>query len=168
MVVTFSSHGIIKGRHLVLSLDIKMAQISSKIVIFSWLNQNFTKTQRIFLFVSWNSAPSLLLLHQFSDIPWPINLPVSIVQPIHWKFLFLFEYSNFIFKGTQNVNSMQSLKILKMKLKLCQPTVCNKCKKIVYENYSRKHVKRCMRVLELEDCCDLTKYYNDSFFGWKY
>ena len=81
------------------------------------------------------------------------------------KLQFSFKYSNFQFKGTENVNSLQSLRMLKIKLKLCQPTVCNKCKKIVYENYSRKHVKRCKRVLELEDCCDLTKYYNDSFFG---
>ena len=60
---------------------------------------------------------------------------------------------------------MKSLKMLKMKLKLCQPAVCNKCKKNVYENNSRKHVKRCKRVLDLEDCCEQTRYYSDSFFG---
>ena len=42
---TFSPHGIIKGRHLVKSLNIRMAQISMKIVIFSRLVQyNYNQT----------------------------------------------------------------------------------------------------------------------------
>ena len=58
-----------------------------------------------------------------------------------------------------------SLRKLKMKLNLCQPTVCNKCGKIVYENFPRNQVKRCRRVLELEDCCDQVKGYDMSWFG---
>ena len=71
-----------------------------------------------------------------------------------WQiFLFLF------------LGEFRSLRMLKMKLKLCQPTVCNKCRKIVAENASRKHVKRCKRVLDLEDCCSQTRSYGGSLFG---
>ena len=66
-----------------------------------------------------------------------------------------------------NISDLQqkSLRILKMKLKLCNSIVCNKCRKIVYENASQNHVQRCKRVLDFEDCCDQTKSYSDSFFG---
>ena len=58
----------------------------------------------------------------------------------------------------------KSLRLYQMKLKFCQPTVCNKCRKIVYERYPRKHVNRCNRVLELEDCCEQTKAYGHCLF----
>ena len=63
------------------------------------------------------------------------------------------------------LGEFRSLRMLKMKLKLCQPTVCNKCRKIVAENASRKHVKQCKRVLDLEDCCNQTRSYSGSLFG---
>ena len=74
------------------------------------------------------------------------------------------EYSNLYSEGYENVKTMRDLRIFKMKLKLCQSITCNKCRKTVYENYPRKQVKRCKRVLGLEDCCDATKYYSDGFF----
>ena len=64
------------------------------------------------------------------------------------------------------MKTLRDLRNFKMKLKLCQSITCNKCRKTVYENYPRKQVKRCKRVLELEDCCDATKYYSDGFFDW--
>ena len=102
--VTFLPHGIIKGRHLVKSLDIRMAQISMKSVIFPWLVPSTTRI--INLFISWNSVPSSLLSHQFADIQWLLNIPVSIFFienfNFHWNFLnfywkqqFSFENSNF-------------------------------------------------------------------------
>ena len=48
---TFSPHGIIKGRHLVKSLNIRMAQISMKIVIFPRLvRYNYNQTINLFLY----------------------------------------------------------------------------------------------------------------------
>ena len=73
---TFSPHGIIKGRHLVKSLNIRMAQISMKIVISAFSIQLQPDYQFVPL-SSWNSEPYSLLSYQYSDIQWPLNLQVG-------------------------------------------------------------------------------------------
>jgi len=88
---TFSPHGIIKGRHLVQSLNIRMAQISMKIVIFSRLVQ-YNYNQTINLILHHHEIQNYLYCCRTSTRTYNELSTYKYVLS-HWKLPISFKYS---------------------------------------------------------------------------